>query len=102
MKLDLALIKIEEGNLKTIPFADYNKLKPGTSVFLIGFGKVVNQGIVRTFSENLIETNVLEKENFSGCPLFTIEGQFLGLSKVSEQGEVSAIPVTKIRSFAGL
>jgi len=102
LKLDLALIKIEASNLKTMPFFEFEKLKIGTSVFLIDPDTVVNQGIVKSFSENSIETNILEKENFSGCPLFTFEGKFLGLSRISEEGEVSAIPVSEIRSFAGL
>lgn len=102
LKLDLALIKVEASNLKTTAFADFEKLKIGTSVFLIGTGKVVNQGIVKSFSENSIETNILEKENFSGCSLFTFEGKFLGLVEINDLGEVSAIPVSKIRSFAGL
>jgi len=102
LKLDLALIKIEKGNLKTTSFFDFEKLKPGTSVFLIGTEKVVNQGIVKSFSGDLIATNILEKGDFSGCPLFTFEGKFLGLVKINEAGEVSAIPVSKIRSFAGL
>lgn len=102
LKFDLALIKIERSNLKTTSFFDFEKLKPGTSVFLIGMEKVVNQGIVKSFSEDLIATNILEKEDFSGCPLFTFEGKFLGVVKINEAGEVSAIPVSKIRSFAGL
>lgn len=102
LKFDFALIKIERGNLKTTSFFDFEKLKPGTSVFLIGTEKVVNQGIVKSFSGDLIATNILEKEDFSGCPLFTFEGKFLGLVEINETGEVSAIPVPKIRSFAGL
>lgn len=102
LKFDLALIKIDRNNLKTTSFFDFEKLKPGTSVFLIGMEKVVNQGIVKSFSEDLIATNILEKEDFSGCPLFTFEGKFLGLVKINEAGEVSAIPVSKIRSFVGL
>lgn len=102
LKFDLALIKIDRGNLKTTSFFDFEKLKPGTSVFLLGMEKVVNQGIVKSFSEDLIATNILEKESFSGCPLFTFEGKFLGLVKINEAGEVSAIPVSKIRSFVGL
>lgn len=114
LELGLALIKIERGNLKTTAFADLNKLKIGASVFLIasqssesinlagGIKKVVNQGIVKTFSENSIATNILEKEDFSDCPIFTFEGKFLGLSRISQEGEVSALPVSKIRSFVGL
>lgn len=111
LKLDLALIKIETKNLKTTAFADFDKLKLGTSVFLIGLKKstslglvekVINQGIVKSFSQDLITTNILEKEDLSGCPLFTFEGKFLGLVKINEAGEVSAIPVSKVRSFTGL
>ena len=113
-ELDLALIKIEKGNLKTTPFADFEKVKHGEKVFLLG-DNIVNEGIVKQIgdvSQNTrnVPTNIFEKESLNGCPLFTIEGQFVGLSKISllksnfnsSLGQVFILPIPEIRSFTGL
>jgi len=107
-KEDLVLIKFEKGNLTTRGFFDFEKLKLGERVFLLAKiskgGKIENlvaQGIVKSFDEDLIETDILETERISGAPLFNIEGEFLGLA-FSLKGKVFAIPVKKIREFSGL
>lgn len=109
LKENLALIKIEKTKLLTIPFANFEKLKIGERVFLVGthfkeneFGKEINEGIVKRFTREVIETNILEKEKLSGSGLFDIEGNLLGINKVASDGKIIAIPVTKIRDFAGL
>jgi len=112
LKENLALIKIEKTNLPTASFADFEKLKLGERVFLVGIvfedqkimspGLAVNEGIVKSFDENLIETNIFEKENLAGSPLFDIEGNVLGLNQISKEGQVLTIPVTKIKQFTGL
>jgi len=109
LKENLALVKIEKTNLPTVGFANLEKLKLGERVFLVGmvFEKntspvlVVNEGIVKSFDEDKIETNISENENLSGSPLFDIEGNFLGLNKINSDGKVISVPVSKIKSFAG-
>ena len=113
LKENLALIKIEKTNLPTVAFANLEKLKLGERVFLVGMVQppnggwvtspdlVVNEGIVKSFDEDKIETNIFEKENLSGSPLFDIEGNFLGLNEVEKDGNVISIPVSKIKSFSG-
>jgi len=107
LKENLALIKIEAGNLPTVSFFNFEKLKLGERVFLVGIvqppngGWVVNEGIVKSFDDEKIETNIFEKENLSGSPLFDIEGNVLGLNEIDSQGKVIAIPISKIKSFAG-
>jgi len=107
LKENLVLIKIEKTNLPTVSFFDFEKLKLGERVFLVGVaqppfgGWVVNEGIVKSFDEDKIETNISENENLSGSPLFDIEGNFLGLNEINSDGKVISIPVTKIKSFAG-
>ena len=109
LKENLALIKIEKTNLPTVGFANFEKLKLGERVFLVGMifekitspGLLVNEGIVKSFDEDKIETNISENENLSGSPLFDIEGNFLGLNEINSDGKVISIPVTKIKSFAG-
>jgi len=106
---NLALIKIEETNLATTGFADLEKIKLGERVFLLGIifekegtpEKVVNEGIVKTFDSNLIQTNIIEDSPLSGSPLFNIEGNALGLNIIDREGKVTAIPISKIKSFIG-
>jgi len=108
-KNNLILLKVEEGNLKTTSFADLTKLVPGERVFLIGIEKteskprrIVNEGIIRTLNGNLFETNILEKTSLQRCPLFNLEGEFVGLSSINKNGELFVIPTLKIREFAGI
>jgi len=111
LKENLALIKIEKTNLPTVGFANLEKLKLGERVFLVGVifknqkttlpGYVVNEGIVKSFDEISIETNIFEKNNLTGSPLFDIVGNILGLNIIDKEGKVSAIPIPKIKSFAG-
>jgi S1-C subfamily serine protease len=107
-KENLALVKIGEKNLPTVSFANLEKIKLGERVFLIGMifkkeisQKVVNEGIVKSFNQDFIETNIFEKKA-AGSGLFDIEGNVLGLNQVAEEGEVRAIPITNIRKFANL
>ena len=108
LKNNLALIKVNKTNLKTSGFADLEKIKLGERVFLSGVifekgvpKKVVNEGIIKSFDENSIETNIFEENQVSGAPLFNIEGEVLGLAIIDKAGKVSAIPVSKIKEFAG-
>ncbi len=108
LKENLALIKIEETNLATVGFADFDKLRLGEKVFLLGavletkgLQKIVNQGIVKTFDGESIETNIFEEYKLKGSPLFDIKGELVGISTIDSQGKVRAIPVTKIREFCG-
>lgn len=105
---NLALIKIEETNLPTAGFSDLDKIKIGERVFLVGQifdkgvpKKMTNEGIVKTFDENFIKTNIFEKYTLSGSPLFDIEGKVLGLNTIDKEGKVAAVPNSKIKTFSG-
>lgn len=106
---NLALIKIEKSNLPTTGFADLDKIKLGQRIFLLGIifennqsKKLVNEGIIKTFDENFIRTNIFEKNTLSGSPLFDIKGNVLGLNTIDQEGKVITIPIKKIKEFAGL
>jgi S1-C subfamily serine protease len=106
---NLALLKIERKNLSTTGFFNFEKLKPGERVFLIGAtfkdGNVkefVDEGIVKSFDENKIETNIQSSKEILGTPLFDIEGNLLGLNYLTKEGIFLSIPVTQIKSFAGI
>jgi S1-C subfamily serine protease len=105
---NLALVKIEEANLPTISFANLEKMKLGERVFLVGVifekgepSKIVNEGIVKIFGEDFIKTNIFEENILEGSSLFDIEGNVLGLNTVDKEGKVIAVPISKIKSFAG-
>ena len=105
---NLALVKVEKDNLPTVDFAPYEKIKMGERVFLLGslfeggeVKKEANEGIIKYIDEDFIRTNMLERISLAGSPLFNIKGEFLGLVITDYWSRVSAIPVTKIKSFAG-
>lgn len=105
---NLALVKIEATNLPIVSFADFQKLKLGERVFLVGaifeegiFKKSVNEGMVKSFDEDKITTNIVEESNLAGSSLFDIDGNFLGLNTINSEGEIITIPVSKIKTFSG-
>jgi S1-C subfamily serine protease len=102
---NLALIKLEKTKLSTLGFADLEKLKLGERVFLIGassLGIKVNEGIVTSFDEDLIETNIFEEDTLAGSPLLDIEARILGINSVDKDGRIVTIPVSVVRSFSDL
>ena len=101
LKDNLVLIKLSDATLNTVGFASLDKLKIGERVFLLG-QETVNEGIVSFFNQDLIKTNMIEAVSSSGSPVFNIKGEVLGISVVNNQGNVSVIPITKIRDFVGL
>jgi len=109
LKENLALIKILDSSSATASFARLEKLKMGERVFLIGAvfeeetpSKLVNEGIVKAFDENLIQTSIIESSLLAGSPLFNIEGEILGINTIDSEGRVDTIPVSKIRAFVGM
>ena len=107
--LNLALIKTEADNLSTVGFADLDKTKIGQRIFLVGalldgkeIKKVVNEGIVRSFNQESIETNIFEDVNLKGSPLFDIDGKCLGLNQIDSYGRIIAISIDQIKEFVGM
>ena len=109
LKNNLALVKVKKTGLSTVGFADFSELKLGERIFLLGVffekgkerGKIVNEGIVRYYDDSEIQTNILEKEELSGSPLFDIEGNVLGLCEIDSEGRVVVIPISKVKKFIG-
>ncbi|HDZ54318.1 MAG TPA: serine protease [Candidatus Nealsonbacteria bacterium] len=104
----LVKIKVEKTNLPTLPFADTERIKIGQRVFLVGIvfengkaKKIVNEGIIKTFDEDFIRTNIFEKSSLAGSPLFDIEGNVLGLNTIDKEGKVIAISAKRIQEFTG-
>ncbi|MFA5208011.1 MAG: trypsin-like peptidase domain-containing protein [Candidatus Paceibacterota bacterium] len=97
---NLALIKIDRNNLQTKGFFDFSKLEIGEGVFILS--NSVNEGIVKSFNDDLIKTNIIENEIVNGAPVFNIKGEVLGIGYKDDNNFIDIIPVSKIKSFAGL
>jgi len=109
VKENLVLIKLEGDRFSTVGFSDFEKIKLGERVFLMGFvkenntiKKIVNDGVIRYISDIIIDTNIYENNNIKGSPVFDIEGNFIGLGSIDKGGRVVVIPVDKIKNFIGL
>ena len=108
-KENLVLLKLEGKNFPTLPFGDLENISIGERVFLVcSFSErekiqnFANEGLIKTFNEETIITNIIEEEKALGSPLFDIEGKFLGLSQLDKTGKIIVVPISKIRSFANL
>lgn len=107
-KKNLVLIKVAQNNLPTVGFADFDKIKLGQRVFLTAVSSIktndwlVNEGVVRSFDENAIKTNISEKSIVNGSPLFNISGELVGLNYIDPEAKISAVPVSVIKIFLGL
>lgn len=108
-KKNLVLIKLDAKNLQTFSFANFDDIKLGQEVFLMGFvgtknnfKEVANKGIVRAFDSGIVQTNIIEKSEIEGSPLFNAAGELLGINFIDSDGKVSAISVTELKAFAGL
>ena len=102
---NLSLLKIEKNNLPACRFAPPEKIKLGEKVFVMGkkfdgkdFVTFVDDGIIKNFNDNLIETNISEDKFASGTVLFNIDGEVLGINYLSS-GKIVAIPAQVIRQF---
>ena len=112
VQMNLALIKLEGNGFFTVGFAD--SLKLGTRVFLaanaVSFfvdGQpqeqfIVNEGVIRVFNNDEVQTTISDKKEVKGSPLFDIQGNLVGLNDVDSTGRVVAIPAQKIKEFSGL
>ncbi|MFA5071980.1 MAG: trypsin-like peptidase domain-containing protein [Candidatus Paceibacterota bacterium] len=97
---NLALIKIDKNNLQTKGFFDFSKLEIGERVFILS--NSVNEGIVKSFNDDIVKTNIIENEIVNGAPVFNIKGEVLGIGYKDVNNFINIIPVSKIKSFAGL
>ncbi len=103
---NLALLKVSKTGLKTSGFSNFEKIKKGERIFLVGIipsslEMTVNEGIIKNFNEKKITTNMTEENYLQGSPLFNIEGFLVGLSMIDSKGRVSVIPITEIKNFTG-
>jgi len=103
---NLVILKLESANWPTAGFYQLDSLNLGERVFLVGVlpagGNFVSEGIVRDFSASNITTDIYEKSEAQGSPVFDIEGNIMGMADVARSGQVSVIPIDAIKGFSGL
>lgn len=103
---NLAIQKIEKNDLPACRFASSDGIKLGEKVFLMGkrfdgktFTTFVDDGIIKSFDGDMIQTNISEDKSVLGTVLFNINGEVLGINYLSPAGKVISVPVSKIRQF---
>jgi serine protease Do len=118
-KTDLAVIKIDEKNLQTIPFANSDNLQEGDVVFALGnpfgIGSTITQGIISALNknrmgintyENFIQTDASINPGNSGGALIDSRGALIGINSaiLSRSGDNNgigfAIPSNMVRKIA--
>lgn len=108
LNLNLALIKLDEGNFSTLGFKSKEAINKGERVFLSGYSlfdksyeKTINEGIIKNIGEKYIYTNIAEKSGLKGSVLFNIQGEIIGINLIGKDGEIYTISSNIIREFAG-
>jgi S1-C subfamily serine protease len=123
-KEDIAFLKVDAGNLPTLPLGDSNGVKPGEQILAIGnpFGVLdgtVTTGIVSgvhrdiiaveqdsTYKEGLddvIQIDASLNPGESGGPLLNMSGQVVGMNAASDtraQNISFAIPINAIKRLS--
>ncbi|MDR2636103.1 MAG: Do family serine endopeptidase [Campylobacteraceae bacterium] len=118
-KTDLAVIKIDEKNLQTIPFANSDNLQEGDVVFALGnpfgIGSTITQGIISALNknrmgittyENFIQTDASINPGNSGGALIDSRGALIGINSaiLSRSGDNNgigfAIPSNTVKNIA--
>ncbi len=89
---DLALIKIDAGNLPELPLGDSDKVRVGEDVIAVGnpfgLGGSVTRGIVSAMARDIdagpyvdfIQTDAAINHGNSGGPLLDLEGEVIGVN----------------------
>ena len=110
---DVAVLKIEAGDLPTVPIGDSDILRLGESVIAIGYpfqvGQTVTKGIVSALNrgnlqltdyENFIQTDAAINPGNSGGALINTRGELVGINTAilsrsgGSQGIGFAIPIS--------
>ena len=120
--IDMAIVKINQNNLKTAILGDSDNIKVGETVYAIGnpigyeFQRTVTSGIVsainrtikfeeegkETYMEDLIQTDATINPGNSGGPLINLDGEVIGINGVkitSAEGISFAIPINIVKNI---
>src|SRR5437762_8618418 len=115
-EVDLAVLKIDDPNVKPLKLADSDTVQPGDFVLAIGnpfgFEETVTDGIISSKGRpnrgdsfgDLIQTNAAINPGNSGGPLINLSGEVIGINTViisrsgGSQGIGFAIPSNAVRT----
>ena len=115
-EVDLAVLKIDDPNVKPLKLADSDMVQPGDFVLAIGnpfgFEETVTDGIISSkgrpnrtdFFGDLIQTNAAINPGNSGGPLINLRGEVIGINTAiasttgGSQGIGFAIPSNTVRT----
>jgi len=116
-RTDVAVIKIDENNLPTIPWGNSDKIRPGEIILAVGnpFGlsHSITMGIVSAIGregmgisdyENFIQTDAAINPGNSGGPLVNVKGEVIGVTNAifstsgGYQGIGFAIPSNMVKN----
>src|SRR5438067_2804183 len=115
-EVDLAVLKIDDPNVKPLKLADSDTVQPGDFVLAIGnpfgFEETVTDGIISSkgrpnrtdFFGDLIQTNAAINPGNSGGPLINLRGEVIGINTAiasttgGSQGVGFAIPSNTVRT----
>lgn len=116
-RTDIAIIKIEEKNLPTVPWGDSDRLRVGEIVFAVGnpygLNQTITMGIVSALGrtgigitdyEDFIQTDAAINPGNSGGALVNIKGEVVGINTAifsvtgGYQGIGFAIPSNMVKS----
>ena len=115
-EVDLAVLKIDDSNVKPLKLADSDTVQPGDFVLAIGnpfgFEETVTDGIISSkgrpnrtdFFGDLIQTNAAINPGNSGGPLINLRGEVIGINTAiasttgGSQGIGFAIPSNTVRT----
>ena len=119
--IDMAIVKINQKNLKVAILGNSDDIKVGETVYAIGnpigyeFQRTVTSGIIsvvnrtikfeedeaETYMEDLIQTDATINPGNSGGPLVNADGQVIGINGVkitSAEGISFAIPINSVKA----
>lgn len=115
-QVDLAVLKIDEPNVKPLKFGDSDLVQTGDTVLAIGnpfgFEETVTDGIISSKGRpnrvdgfgDLIQTNAAINPGNSGGPLINVQGEIIGINQAiisrsgGSQGIGFAIPSNAVRT----
>jgi len=115
-EMDLAILKIDAGNLAAIPLGDSDQMRPGDPVIAIGnplgLDHTVTTGVVSAKGrpitiqnrnyKNLIQTDAAINPGNSGGPLINLQGQVIAINtaiSAEAQGIGFAIPINTAKNI---
>jgi serine protease Do len=117
---DVAILKIEQTNLPTVPVGDDTKLQVGDKIFIIGYPAAADMGVAAAGSEasmtsgevsarqtmpggwQAIQTDAAINHGNSGGPAFNDSGQVIGLATfgaTNAQNVNFLVPMSVVNEF---